>query len=149
MRFFALEQARRWVIEHLDDGVVCPCCGQLARRQRRKVTSSMVYMLGKMYQTAGTDYVHLHSLRDPRSSMDTTVMKYWGLIAEDDRRREDGGRGGYWRVTHFGERFLQGKATISKYAWVFNDAVHRYEGPNVNIHDCNRERFRFDELMAA
>jgi len=41
----SLEYSRSWVAQNAREGVVCPCCGQYAKVYRRKLNSSMAYVL--------------------------------------------------------------------------------------------------------
>jgi hypothetical protein len=144
-----VEKAREEIDEKLMAGesVICPCCDQHAKIYRRQIHSGMVLLLINMYRTAGTGWVYLPSL--PQKSRDGTGLHYWCLIAEDDEKRDDGGRAGWWRVTERGEEWVLNKIRVPKYALIYNSEVVALEGKGTSVRDALGKKFNYRELMAA
>lgn len=148
-----LGQAREHVRRELEVGTNCPCCTQRAQTYKRKLNSSMVNLLAAMVRAGGErEYVHaLVVARDAGlfQQGDAGKLAYWHLVEEEPERRPDGGRSGWWRVTELGGEWLRGRATVHKYALVFDGRVRRLEGEAVTVHDAAGERFDFSDLMAG
>lgn len=142
-----LGEARDLLRELIEPGHECPCCHQFAKVYRRKVTGHMATMLAKMYRKGRLDFVNLPSLRTGQGGLDDTIMQHFGLIEEEKRLREDGGRAGWWRVSGKGERYLTAAAEIPKYAHVYAGKRLYYSGPSVTIFDALGTDFNYRELM--
>lgn len=146
----SLAAARQLLASLLDEGQECPCCSQGARIWRRRVSSTMAWLLIEMYRRGRRGWVYLPDI--PQKSRDGTHLALWDLIEEETAvRREDGGRAGWWRVTQAGESFLLGHSTIPKYARTYAGVVLGRFGDSVSIRDCfnARSSFRYDDLMAG
>lgn len=142
-----LGDARRWLRQRVDEGAQCPCCTQLAKVYRRKINAGMARSLIAIYQVGGRDWVHLPTQIGARSR-EEGKLAYWGLLEEDTNPRPDGGRGGYWRVTARGERFLKGEIEVPKYVRIFDGRLLGFTGTDwVSIRDAIGDKFNYDELM--
>lgn len=145
-----LGEARDLLRKLVDDGARCPCCTQYAKVYRRKVNSTQAMCLIRIYREYGREYGRMvdryRELRLPYS-LQVTTMGYWGLVEEQKVRKPDGGRGGIWRVTELGEAWVLARATIPKYARIYNDRVLSHEGDQVTIREALGEKFRYDDLM--
>lgn len=138
-----VQQAREFVGERLEEGVRCPCCGQHAERYRRRVSAAMVKTMGRMLvagESAPTGMVHLPDIK--QESRDVATCAYFDLI-----QREGGsaGRTGYWRVTDLGRRFLEGKVSVPKYAFVYNGEVRGFSDEAVTV-DGVAPKFSMTEI---
>lgn len=96
---------------------------------------------------------HLNSLEIPgavRNTGDITKLRYWNLIEEDLRVREDGSkRAGYWKITELGREFAEGKVAVQSHAKVFNAKCYGLEGEPISIQDALGNKFNYDELMQS
>lgn len=147
-----ITEAKAILRELADDGHACPVCTQHVKVYKRKVNSSMARDLIAIYRTYGTDFAYLPDVRKTTGSKgnrEESKLRYWGLIEEDNRRREDGGRAGFWRITPRGVDWVLGRSTIPKYARVFDARLLSHEGEQVSIRDALGTKFRYDELMAG
>jgi hypothetical protein len=143
-----LGHARGWVNEHSDHGVVCPCCGQRAQVYRRAITSTMAQQLITCYRAAGIDRpFHLPTVLGHGG--DAAKLSYCGLLVEDVRPRDDGGRAGWWVVTALGGDFARGLITVPRHALVYNGALLRTDGDPVSIVQCLGKRFNLRALLAG
>ena len=147
-----LAEVREWVEENADDGVTCPCCGQFAKRYRRKIHSTMARDLIKLSRRVGWGrYVRVNAELSgggrPPHLGDFAKLAYWGLIEEHPAQRGDGGRAGWWKITEDGDRFVSHDLRVPKYAVVYNGAVVSHDGEMVNISDALGDKFDYWELM--
>lgn len=144
----ALEHARQWLQDRLDDGEHCPCCTQFAKVYKRKINAAMALVLLEMLRAGGEgEYVHLPTIR---VGGDTAKLAYWGLIEEDEATREDGSkRTGWWRVTPLGVRYARNQVTLPKYARVFDSQCLGLVGDPVGITDALGTKFNYADLMAG
>lgn len=172
-----LTTAQIAVQAHLDDtdGISCPCCGQLAKRYRRKINSQMAAALIKMFRTTnkweqrgildadpveladlerndgvlvdhGQVYVHLPTLLG--KTADEAKLHYWGLIDPLFAIRADGStRTGWWTITDRGREYVRDDLALTKYALIFDGKLTGYDGPLETIHDALGTRFNYTELM--
>lgn len=143
-----LAQVRAWLRVRAKDGVQCPACSQHVKIYRRKLNSGMARSLIAMYRSSGLEPMHVPTAIGARSR-EEGKLAYWGLVKEVAVLRPDGGRAGYWHVTEAGERFVQGKITVPKYALVYNGGRLGLEGEPVTIQDVLGDRFNYAELMSA
>lgn len=145
-----LAQAQAALNEVIEKGENCPCCGQFAKVYTRRIHANMARALILFYRQHGLGWGDRYeSLPDDRLSADFAKMRYWGLIEEDEQRREDGTHSGRWRVTEIGEGWILGRYTVHKYARIYDSLYLGLTGKQVTIQDALGKRFRLDELMAA
>jgi len=149
-----LGDAKEWLRERVQErGAKCPCCKQMAKIYRRKLNAGMAQTLIRMYKHVRFDesqcnmnaFMHVPSL--PGDNHEASQLVWWGLIAEERREREDGGRAGWWRITYSGRLFVNGHVRVRKYAHVYDGVCLKLDGPEVNIRDCLGSKFNYDELM--
>jgi hypothetical protein len=158
-----LRQAQRVLADNLDHGTVCRCCGQYAKRYRRKLTSGLAYAL--IYINRGVvdggpwmrgDWIHVenlfkagphHGLPAPRGG-DYAKLRFWGLLEKKAVRRDDGSsRGGLWKVTAKGRNFLNHLSVEPSYAVVYNGICEGLGGKTINIEQALGRKFNYQELM--
>lgn len=146
-------EAQDWLREHLEEGARCPCCKQLARTYRRKMTSVAARAVAALYQEHHLDYGHLPTvarkhLADVQGQGGYLVLgAHWGLIEPEHRRRDDGGRTGYWRVTLHGEQWLLGETTVPEYARIYDGRCLGLSGALIRREDALGQGFDFGHLM--
>lgn len=144
-----LTEAQDWLRERVDDGERCPCCTQLAKVYRRKVTSPMARGLIKQYRLAGMDYAHSASLVKSETH-EFSQLSWWGLVEEKSEVRDDGGKAGWWRLTRLGRDFVLNRTVTPKYARIFDGRVLELApGDEVSIIDALGTKFNYSELMAG
>jgi hypothetical protein len=137
----------RWLKAQLDDGVTCPCCGQLAKVYKRQINGQMARVLIMMHKASPDGgEVHLPTLY---RGADTAKLAYWELIKEREEPRPDGGRAGWWCVTDKGRAFINGRIAVPQYARVYNGQLLNLTGPPVDIRTALGKNFDYSELMAS
>lgn len=145
------EPLRDWLRGHVDDGVRCPACDQMAKVYKRPLHSGVARVLIAMYHDDSDPegWVYIPSLRGIELGGDTAKARYWGLIEERPERRDDGGRAGWWRLTNLGRSFVRGTVSIPKYARIYDGRCLGLKGDPVTIRDVLGQKFNYDDLMGA
>jgi len=145
---------------YTDAGVVCPVCDRLAKVYRRKINAGMLKPLLRLYALCplarDTDgYVKIGVGGAFRTAGgDYAKLTLWGMIEPlPNAERADGStRVGFWRITEWGRRFVEGKAAAPKY-------MYEYHGKPVTVDAGRPEKmvtvydldptFDFGEMMAT
>jgi hypothetical protein len=149
----SLAQARELLRTLVDEGHRCPCCSQFAKVYRRKIHSTMARELIHFYRRAGLDWFDLPLLAGECSGRrraytgDSAKLRYWGLLVENEERRDDGGRAGWWHVTDKGARWVLRSILVPKYARIYDSRCLALDGDPVSIVDALGDRFDYRELM--
>jgi hypothetical protein len=145
-----LGEAREILRELLDAGHKCPCCTQMAKIYRRKITGRQAAALISLFRAAGRDYGHFPTVApDHYEAAQAALLRYWGLTEELQEKREDGGRAGWWRVTERGEAWIRGQTTVPKYARTYDSRCLGLTGESVTVVDALGTKFNYNELMAG
>lgn len=144
-----LVEAKQRLRDQLDVGMRCPCCGQYAKKYRRKLNSGMARALINIYKRGGRsalDWVYIPALS--AKSREEGKIAYWGLLQEAEEPRPDGGRAGWWHVTPLGEDFIINGGRIPKVALVYDATCLGFDKTEmVSIQDCLGDKFDLQELM--
>jgi hypothetical protein len=141
--------------ERLEDGINCPCCGQFAKRYRRKLNSGIaawLLVLVRLYrETAGwahtRDVIQCGIFRLSSahgSGQAQSLLPHWGLI-----EAHPGKNTGLWRPTELGLDFAFGTAQVQCRVIIYNNACEGLEGDRISIHDALGDKFDYAELMNA
>jgi hypothetical protein len=143
-----VDRARRHLAASLEPkgGTTCVVCGQHAELYRRRIHATMARQLIVAYREAGTDPFHAPSLE---LAGDFTKLAYWGLIAEQNGRREDGGRTGRWRITKDGVAFLEGRARVPEWVLIYNGEKIGVDGDPVGLASIMGEGFDLRDIRPA
>jgi hypothetical protein len=142
-----IEHSREWLDENRHEGVSCPSCEQYVKVYRRTINGGMVRTLATMYQKAGLEFVHVPSLKVD-TNHEVSQLAWRGLVEEEKRVREDGGRAGFWKVTLAGALWLKGMTSAPKYAIVYNNKVLELtEDDTVRVTDVKTKNFNLQEII--
>ena len=148
--FNALTDAAAHVRSNLDEGVSCPCCGQFAKRYRRKLNSSMAASLCWMWGHARDLWINIPETAPAwiLKAREYPKLAWWGLIEELPKSEHHNGRtSGVWRVTPKGAEFVRGCLDVPMYAFVYNGDVEEFTETTTHIRKALGDRFSYDELM--
>ena len=145
-----LQLARERVREKLDDGIICPCCSQFAKRYFRPLHCAMALWLIDLYQLAkreGLDlFFHYSKVHDGHPG-DAAKLVYWNLI-EPQHDSEKGARNnGFWRITETGRLFVEARISVQQKCVVFNGECVGFDGDEITITEALGDKFSYDELM--
>ena len=129
-------EARAYVRQHLQSGVICPCCRQTAKIYKRALNQTMVKGLLWLVQeySKNPGYIHVMSL-GPKWLVSKggsfATLKAWGFIEEEpppasveDKHKATG----RWRPTPKGVLFVQNAVTVPRYVLLYNKHVIGLEG---------------------
>lgn len=156
-----LQEARDRLKENLRDGIICPCCGQLAKIYKRKLNSGMARSLINFYKRSLEKPGWFHALKDFQFETqgskyicgDYSKLAFWGLIEEGGDTKDDGNpNAGFYRITKLGVDFVLGKIPVNRYVYLFNgNQVHveDEDQQEIKIHEALADGFNYDELMAS
>lgn len=140
-----LREARDDLRGLVEAGHQCPACSQMARVYRRPINATMAAALIALYK-AGPGAHHGPGL--PGDTHEISQLAWWGLVADEQVTRPDGGRAGWWSITETGKQFVTGSLMVSRYVHVYDSRVMRRSGKLVGIETCLGDRFSYRELMA-
>lgn len=147
-------EARAELEKRIGDGLRCPCCGQMAKRYRRKLNSGMASGLIAFYrQVAGlSEWVHVaKDTTLSRLGGDWAKLELWGLIESKVEDREDNGpHSGIWRLTEKGADFVRGQIALPAHVLIYDNQMLGYDdSERVTIRDALGKKFDYEELMGT
>lgn len=142
-----VEEAKQFVHENRDDGVVCPCCEQYAKTYKRNINAEMTRFLAHLvtlYEET-QDWVHLEQLKDDMVYWGTngTLLLHWDFIEAESRKS------GRWKPTTAGILFAKGITDAPKYVVLYNNEVLRFSDERVKFADCQKAKFSLPEVMTV
>lgn len=148
-----LADARRLVAAQYRAGVTCPCCGQLVKMYRRKVTGGMARALIWLVRSYERQQRFYHVTEFPdiggrRGGNDYSKLTLWNLIEQSpntSRPELPADYSGRWAPTTEGILFAHNELRVPKYALVLGGEVQEYNGELVHIEDCLPSYFNFWE----
>lgn len=157
-----LEEAKQVLRSNWEKGAHCPCCHQFVKLYKRKLNSTMAYALVLMSRHprhSPLDYFHVPEWLAMFTSSaairggDFSKLRYWGLIEEDQRERDDGSRrAGFYRMTDLGCGFVSQRERVPKYIYLYNQKVVTRANPDtetIDILEALGNKFHYADLMAA
>jgi len=136
------------------NGANCPCCGQLVKLYKRKITAMAVYELICLYKKSPTDshyyqYFHRGEFMPNvnHSGGDWARLKHWGLIEALENTNPEKKCSGYWCITHKGRDFVEGRIKLPKYIKVYNNKAQITDSELVTVQEALTHKFNYPELM--
>lgn len=151
--FESLDEAREFVLRHLEEGVQCPCCGQLARLYKRALNSAMARSLIWLVGESGPnlDWVDVPNTA-PKwllKSRELPKLVHWGLIEEMPKDPLDTSKrtSGWWRPTSKGRQFAKNTIKVPKRVHLYNNAVQRFDPEEISILDALGTKFDYADLI--
>jgi hypothetical protein len=145
----SLKEAKDWLRPLTDpEGAICPCCTQLARVYHWQIYGTHVKAMAEIWKAKGVNkWCHAPTVLKHRH-VAFQRLAYWGLMEEEqDIKRDDGGRAGWWRVTMLGENWIYGNVSVPKFARVYSGRLLGLHGTRVKIHQCVSKKFDLNELL--
>jgi hypothetical protein len=143
----------------LDDGALCPCCGQYAKRYRRKLSALMArWLIALVRLSPKGEWVHAHDVftalgKRGSNASDYCYLERWGMIepappdAVPVRPELKPGRSGHWRPTAVGRNFVAGALQVSSVVVMYGSRLEGFEGSLVTIQQALAKKFVYEELM--
>lgn len=152
-----IAEAKKYLRENFEEGVSCPCCGQLVKLYKRKITSSMAYgliILAKNKKVG--ELVHLlnffKSIENVAAGIagDLPKLRWWGLLEAVEEEREDGNpNNGYYVLTTTRKLFVDGLTKVPKHIFLYNNKVQNKSQEMTTIRECLGDKFNYEELMGG
>ena len=153
-----LYAAKVWLAKLIDDGAECPCCGQLAKIYKRKLNSSMAFVLTLIERDRRGDWIHVPSyinakVKNPAVAAavrgDWAKLVHWGLLEELRSKRPDGSyRVGYYKITKNGRLFARNKLRVPQHIWIYDgEVIDRQDTETVSVIEALEDKFDYAELM--
>ena len=130
-----LSLERQRILDHLDEGTGCRACGQLAKRYRRRLNTSMVRFLIGLVKAGGW----VHYLDVPHRGQDYAFLEKFGLA--------EGNSSGYWCATDIGRSFLLGRVVAADSVFMFDNRLESISAHHVTAQEALGRRFDLRELM--
>lgn len=156
----SLAEASKWVSDNSPDGVICPCCEQVAKIYRRKLNRAMAYALICVYRLRDEvddggwldipKLLSKHGLMAVMRSREYQKLCYWSLLESKDEKRGDGGKVGKYRLTDTGVLFVSNKLALPRHVLLYNGAVIETDASHkITIREALGDKFNYEELMSA
>jgi len=149
----SLVLARGWLEENLTGaGAVCPCCGQLARMYRRRLSPTISAALCLIYRATVMNpeeiWVNVPRLLQGTSlgaGGDYAKGVLWGLL--ESRPETFGSTVGWYRPTETGVSFVLEQVSLPEYLWVYEGVVQAADDRYVTIRESLAGEYDYQELM--
>lgn len=154
-----LGEAAQWVKDHLDDGVVCPCCTRKCKKYKRKLNRGQAYWLIRCVRRFNRtqDWIYIHDFMHERVANVNSLSRIggdwaklanlWGLVVSKKNEDETKKCSGIWRPTQKGIDFAHGRITVPKYAWEFKEQLYRTSEEQTTVQQALGDPFNYKELM--
>lgn len=142
-----LSAAKEKLRKNWEEGINCPCCGQLVKLYTRKINSGQAVSLIRLWWLCRDGQYH-HYTEIKKCATDFAQLKRWGLIIGDEKNKDSTKRtSGMWKVTDIGAEFVKGEAYVRGQCQIYDDKTKGLTGAFVNIKDALGDKFDYSELM--
>lgn len=146
-----LDEAKAELIKGVIDGVICPCCGRLAKVNKIAITGSMVRSLSWIASESKKVTDGWVPVQDTapgwllRSNSHAKLI-HWGLIERRESTTSTKLYSGVYRPTRDGVDFLNGDLSVKRWAFTYNNILLKLSGPLISAADCiSTGKFTFGE----
>ncbi len=154
-----LGEAAQWVKDHLEDGVICPCCFGTEKKRYRKLNRGMAYWLIRCVRRFNRtqDWVHIDAFLHERVARVSSLSKIggdwaklgnlWGLIVSKKNEDETKKCSGIWRPTQKGLDFAHGRITVPRRVLEYREVVYAVSEEQTTVQQALGDPFNYKELM--
>lgn len=118
--------------------VVCPTCGHASAVYRIRFTRGFADNLIRVFNANRV----VRSVEIAGSRVAYTVfpkLSYWGLIEKWQASDKALAKGGYWKITEKGKRFVAGLIRVPEYVLRRNNRTVGFEGDEIRLGDVDPE----------
>lgn len=149
----SVEEAKLFIEQNVDKGILCPCCNQFVKKYKRKLHHSMALTLiylcrydRRAYNWIDVkDFLRQYKLKNTH---DWTLLKHWGLIHEKPKDETSKTRtSGYWKITEKGYLFMENKIRVPERIILLNNDFLGYSENTTDIKEALGNYFNYEELM--
>lgn len=157
-KLYTLDEAREVLKSELraklDKGAHCDVCNQYVRMYKKRLSSTAVLMMIRLFrleQDTQEQYHHLNDLMRGFSISgcgDFATSRFWGLVEEmpnDDPKKK---ASGMWALTDSGRKFVTKQVRVKSHAKTYNAKCYGLVGDYMDVEEALREKFNYQELMA-
>lgn len=152
-----LDQARDSVVDQLESGSTCPCCGQFAKRYKRKLNSGMAaglcWLVAEFLRRGSIRNLYINVQEDaPRFVMRSNEihkLRHWGLIEAKPNDHLNRKPMGMWRPTLLGVAFAQNAIEVPTYIFLYNGDLLGTSEETTDIIQALNNKFDYTELMRS
>lgn len=150
-RDVTLADAKKKMLEQVEEGVSCPCCGRLVKLYRRKLHSEMAAFLCRLSRRY-LDEPRFYSTRElcpalTKSATDGSYLVLWDLVEKEAAENGSGGKAGMYRPTEHGLDFVFGRTTVKSHVFILCGDPVGFSNDYVHIKTVLGSKFSYDELM--
>jgi hypothetical protein len=154
-----LEDAKTYVRAKRDEGVPCPCCGQMCKVYPRSLNAAMARFLiwlvreyeERKKDDAATDlWISVNEgplIQHRKGGGDFAKMEHWGLIEQMANDDETKRTSGFWRPTQSGIDFVYYRITVPRKAMLYMNECIGFSEEKINIREALGTKFDYQELM--
>lgn len=143
-----LAEAKGYLRENWEEGVSCPCCNQMVKLYKYKLSYGLAKMVLDVYRLhqQGREWVHIQSELKPKNG-DYAKLRHWDLLEARGDKSDDGNSTAYWRLTEFGRLFARCERAVPSHALLFDSRKFGTAGEYITIRQALGNKFNYDELM--
>jgi hypothetical protein len=143
----SLEEAHGLMMQNVDEGTTCPCCGGHVQRYKRVLNSGMaasLCWLVKWVESVGDDgdgvcISEIHAPRFVTANRELGKLAHWGLVEEVSAA--------HWLPTAMGIAFAKGVAKVSRHVSLLNNVVQGWSEEKIGIREALGKKFDYEKLM--
>jgi hypothetical protein len=149
-----LKDAVAAVDSELEDGVICPCCGQYCKLYKRKLNSGQALFIIEVvvaYQRT-EDWVDARVIWRRYPSMqrgDHAYLQHWGLLEAQPNEDPEKRSSGFWMPTQAGIDFANRRTRVPSHIYLYNNALIKFSSTQVDVVESLGKKFNYAELMRA
>ncbi len=146
----SLATAQALMIECLDAGTSCPCCGQFAKIYKRKMRSSLAHWMIWLVKSSrdsddGWADVRLANVRNGEYAM----TAHWGLAVQKMNESTAKKHSGLWMPTSLGVQFVECSLKVPSHVHLYDNSVVGWSDNMITVVEALGKRFDYQELMSA
>jgi hypothetical protein len=151
-----LNEAKALVNKYLEDGIKCPCCGQLCKMYKRTLNAQMaralIWLVFKFEKEKRWYNINEFPLIQGRhGGGDFAKLSFWDLINEKKKDNTDGDKrtSGFWMPSQLGISFVNQESRVPRQVYLFDNKVYGWSYDTITIRDALGNKFSYHELMAG
>ncbi len=154
--FGSVAEAKAFVEAGAEDGVTCPCCGQLVKKYKRVLNSGMavaLIVLDRLVEPGQA--IHVNDLAKEVKKVAPSItyptgevgkMVHWGLVeqpAGDDPSKK---ASGLWRITAKGAAFVSRQLQVPSHVHLLGNVCQGFSDRMIWIEEALGEHFDYQKL---
>jgi hypothetical protein len=132
----------------LDNGTSCPCCGQFAKVYKRKMRSDMAHWLIWLVLKCRDSEDGWADVRQATvRNGDYAKTAHWGLAVQKMNQDTSKKNSGLWRPTDLGVQFVECRLKVPSHVHLYDNSVVGWSDKMVTVVEALGEHFNYQELM--